>query len=701
MKNNTLKKISGTIILILILLCGMGLKIAHADAPAKPTNLSADVGQSGGDQLKVTLHWQDNSSDEDFFWIMRYSSKECPSGLDTDWEERMAASANETSLVCWLDHGGKYYFRVIAVSFEGPHHEAYLGLSECPYLEVDLTTAELYRVQGAAYNQNNEPLGGILIDFYDETVKNHIASTTTDSAGLYSIKLLAGRYKAFANYNYLKTIEPNKGVTNPIIITNTDISGVDFRFCFNCTKIVFVHGAGGNPNEWNQCECENDDNFEVYPFRWSGDDGEKKLREFGNDLNAFIKEKNIDDGKPFIVLAHSFGALIARAAIIRAQEGELENGNLYPMYENVRFVQVAPMIGGDYRAGRAPVSRLGNSVYNMYPTGKMQTWLYDPVNKAKLSRIDIVLATGDRTAVPWYQQLTNPYLGKGLKEDTDGAPILLNDDNWQKPHVNVLNSKTVCSVVKRPDAACGWPPVPSPKPHLVLRTDANKFIKEANGGKIESTLYNVGSDAQMVRLWMSSDDQRIKITKLTASFGTIKTGEEATNTTDRFAIEFTPKTPRNRWIVSLFNFHMISPDGNSGPDYKDWITINTFPILWDKKTSSNSPLSKSIYFARNFLNYISTFGGSESVAEDTPADALKLESESTIMLNPDPDFVVQEAPTKAQRLESQPVLADLDKDGNLEAIVPFAGRQLSVLRSDGTDFWKVPYGITDPGCVAQ
>jgi len=537
-------------------------------------------------------------------------------------------------------------------------------------------------VSGIVTDQNDNPISGVVISFYDSG-STKAAETQTDSAGKYSQQVNPGTYTLEATSKKgtpdEEIIEPNREINNPVTVKDKDITGVDFRFCLGCAKIVFVHGAEGSPGDWSECECATKNNFGIYKFPWSGRAGDKKLPDFGDDLNAYIKKHKIDNGKPFTVVAHSFGALIARSAIMRAQENSLVNGNNQHMYENVHFVQVAPMIGGDYWAGKAPSWWPSLQTKNMDPNGAIQRWLYDFGGRTMLAqqigpggKIDIILAGRDTTAAPRRSQLYLLYLGAGIKEDKEGAPILLDDLSWQKPHKDVLDSNLVCSLVKGPDARCNWPPVPAPKPHLALKS--GRFITEGNGGKIEVTLYNVGSDAQNVQVEMTSNDSRIKITKSTADFGTIKTGEETTNTADQFVIELPQGAPK--WFFApLYNFKITCSDGSIF-NYSDRLTISKIKVLWSTIFSSLSfsSMPRWLSFARKILDCIVTFGGGETIAED--------------------------ALLKAQKLESHPIISDLDKDGVLEVVVPIGVRQLRVLKGSGGEFWQAPYSINDPGCLA-
>lgn len=680
MKNKILK-IFGLTILITGLFLGLLSKEAFSDSPpvAQITDWSVEPNCDGcAGKTKVTLFWPQLSGNVEGIQVWRMDAP------GYNWKERVFTGASATSAVFIVEPGRKHYFIVVpyhSCNYNHAHMNCAIHVSYSATLEINLGTG--YKIGGSALDQNDQPQAGVIVSIYDESGANLIAETTTDGLGKYYCEsvLDPGKYTLKATKDKgqasEKIIEPNVDVPNPVTVTDKDVTNVNFRFCLNCAKIVFVHGAEGSPGDWTECKCASSKNFEIYKYQWSGKAGEKRLQDFGDNLNAYIKEKKIDDGQPFIVVAHSFGALIARAGIIRAQENSLVNANNEHMYEDVHFVQVAPMIDGNYWAGKAPSWWPSLQTQNMDPTGEIQKWLYDLGGRTMLAqqigpggKVDIIMATRDGTAAPRRSQLYLPYLGAGIREDSEGAPILLDNLSWQEPHAEVLNSNVVCSVAKGPDATCNWPQVPVPKPHLVLKSD--RFITEGNGGKIEVTLYNVGSDAENVQVEITSNDTRIKITKATANLGKIKTGEEATNTADQFVIELPQGAPK--WFFApLYNFKITSSDG-SVFNYSDRITISKVKVLWTSTFPTLSSLFRSLNFAKRILNYIATLGGSESVAEDT-------------------------AP-RAQKLESQPVLADLNKDGSLEAIVPIGVRQLRVLKSAGGEFWPVPYSISDPGCLA-
>jgi hypothetical protein len=559
-----------------------------------------------------------------------------------------------------------------------------------------------YKVLGKVTDQNDNPLGNITVSFYDETGKNLIASTTTDSAGLYSQVLAAGKYNLFATKDAgtdnEKTIEPNVDVHNPVTVSGTDAAAVNFKFCINCKTVIYVPGYGDNAsrskNPWNQCkDCSGSKSLEIFLFdytaKWTGT---KTFEQYGDDLNNYILGTVKPKGE-FTVIAHCLGSLVARAAIIRAAAapGLKKPNTEIPLYAKVHFIQVAPIIGGDSIAGTAPSLMCFNWIQNMVPNGDRQKWLYniDINSLLPAGRSDIILTPLDNRAPPLQRQLSNKWLGNGLREDSDTAsshidPVIAS--TWANPHVDILNSQQVCDLVFGVME-------PAPKPFLVIKSD--KFITEANGGKIELILYNLGSRADNVQVQLTSYDPRIKITNATANFGTIETGKEVSNTT--LTIELPQGAPK--WFFAPLYWFRISAADGSIFEYTDRITICKAKLLWKWLFSSNSPLSKSVYFAKKILNYISTFGGSESVAQEAPIEAILEIQPGEEMEMVMPVFVAQGASAKAQRLESQPVLADLDKDGNLEAIIPVAGRQLRVLKSDGTDFWKAPYSITDSGCV--
>jgi hypothetical protein len=53
-----------------------------------------------------------------------------------------------------------------------------------------------------------------------------------------------------------------------------------------------------------------------------------------------------------------------------------------------------------------------------------------------------------------------------------------------------------------------------------------------------------------------------------------------------------------------------------------------------------------------------------------------------------------------QQLGSHPILADLDRDGSMEAVIAFSNRKVRVIRANGANFWPAPYVINDAGCSA-
>jgi len=449
----------------------------------------------------------------------------------------------------------------------------------------------------------------------------------------------------------------------------------------SCKKIVYVHGAG-EFRPWGDCLSSAEPCFEIKTFEWGrssdkpgyADAGQKELPAFGDDLNQYMIDNNIFDGSEVTILAHSFGNLIVRQAMIRAKDRGLLNSAKLPLYSNVHFVQVAPMIGGDYWAGNSPLdvaTLFSKEVKNLNPDGEIQQGLYDDAARAKLKveigtgKIDIVLGGADTTAAPARRQLFNKWLAEGLKEGKGGAPIIVDG----RTHDDVLDSNEVCALIS------GQGEIPATKPAI--------FVKDAKttlSGELILTLYNVGAPAKNVHAYAKSLNSKISITKNASGFGDLGkeeflgTGESKDNSKDPFIIAIPSGTPN--WFFAPEVEFTITYDGSPSPPDKRTCHVVIKPLTVSNRRilSSNSLLPRTINFAKKIFERI-----------------LSLERNIAI---------AQESSSGAQQLNAHPVLADLDKDGKKEVIIPLAGRKLYVLKSDGTDFWPVPYVITDSGCTA-
>jgi len=640
--------------------------------PPAPSNLTATAVSAN----QINLAWQDNSSNETSFEIQR--------GIRQPYQWVWAIIGSVGSNINHYEDTNvtpntEYGYLVRAKNQYGTSDWAGPAYADTP---------EAYSISGAARDQSNNNLSGVTVAFYNAT-GSKVAETITGASG-YSQFLPPGDYTLKATKEE-RIREPNAG--NPIMLTNANVPGIDFMFCSdinNMGKILYIQGQG-ELRDWDYSRCLADKCYQVYKFRWGGLErgeneshaGDKTLQEFGDSLNQYIKDNKIDEGGSFTIVAHSFGALIARAAIIRAKEEETNPNYPRVNYNGVHLIQVAGMIGGDYWAGKPPVGMPATwpttRMYNMDATGRCQKWLYDPADggakfKEKIGngRVDILMAEGDTVAPPARRQLFNPWLENGLREGLEynasgtliRAPIVADD----KTHNNVLEADEVCALVRGGGNARPLVPI------IVVKDAYTSF--SGSSGDLIVTLYNLGAPATNVKanLSISTEEKRITITKADSNFGNIDTGKDRDNSLNPFKITLPAGTATSHMAPKV-TLTITADVAGVRDAYTD--TAETRPVIYPwwaawRIFASNSTEPKSINFAKKALNFIFSLSIKDSIAQEAPDS----------------------------QLSSQPVLADLDKDGNLETIIPVAGRKINVVRNNGTNFWQSPYNITDPGCAA-
>jgi hypothetical protein len=665
MKNNTLKKI-GLMILAAGLVLGFMPKEGVAAAPYPPTDLVVTKltygNHPGSNAVDVDLAWTDNSSDERCFKI--YQSLD--SGVTwsnpynyvpTNWPKFTVIAAPGTILykVCAESYSYELsgFSNVCTVNITG---------NPSPTLNASLGSGGNWVYLTWTDNYTNETG----FEVWRSTDNSNFSKLTNTNITSYSDMNIVSHTKYY--YKVRATLNSGYSDFSNVVSATTQTQP--------CKKIVYVHGAG-EFRPWKGCAgpC-----FEIKTFVWGrsskkpkyADAGQKELPAFGDELNQYMIDNNIFDGSEVTILAHSFGNLIVRQAMIRAWDQKLTKpGTTQPLYGGVHFVQVAPVIGGEHWASSPynVAALFSTEAGNMNPDGGIQEDLYDDAARTKLKeeigagKIDIVLAGADTSAPPARRQLFNKWLAVGLKEVQNGAPapIVMNG----KTHNDVLDSSEVCALVT------GQGEIPLAKPAI--------FVKDAKttlSGKLILTLYNVGAPAKNVRATAEPGSliSDISITMNTSNFGDLGTGEIRDNSGDPFTITIPFGTPQ--WFFAPEIKFTITYDGSpSPPDIRTChVVIKPLTVSNQRILSSNSLLPWTINFAKKLFERILSLAGDIAIA--------------------------QESPSGMQQLNAQPVLADLDKDGKKEVIIPLAGRKLYVLKSDGTDFWPAPYIITDSGCTA-
>ena len=666
MKNNTLKKI-GLMILASGIILGMVLPEGFAAAPTAPTGLTVKElkygNHPGSNSVDVVLTWTDNSGDERCFKI--YQSEDfgntwnfVTNFIPPNNKQYTAISPNKP-----YPYTIRYRICAESNSFE---------LSAPSEYTITITgSQQTYSIYGAVQSPDMTPMQGATVSFD----QGH-ASVVTNNNGVYA-------QSGFANGNYNVTVTKDGYVAQSKVVNISNNNAIcDFILtCVKKKKIVYVHGAG-EFRPWKGCSSLTGPCVEIKTFKWGRDSnnskyaeaGQKELPAFGDDLNQYMITNNIFDGSEVSIIAHSFGNLIVRQAMIRAKDQGLINAAGQPLYSNVHFIQVAPMIGGAYKAGgfgrelAVALNIKKNIINNMNPDGDIQKNLYDDAAIEKIQaeigkggKIDILLGGADTSAPPMRSQLFNKWLAAGLKEDYDKAAIVVEG----KTHSNLLDAKEVCSLVTgRVDSV-------SQKPAI--------FIKDAKttvSGKLILTLYNVGAPARNVRVSAERLDSRISIPKNTSSFGELEfgTGETRDNSEDPFTIIIPSGAPD--WFFAPEVKFTIAYEGCTLPgDTREcYVVVKPYTNILKRIFAGNSLFPRTINFAQNIFERISSLARELAFA--------------------------QEPFSSIQHLNAHPVLADLDKDGKEEVIIPFSGRKLYVLKSDGTDFWPNPYVVSDSQCAA-
>lgn len=207
----------------------------------------------------------------------------------------------------------------------------------------------------------------------------------------------------------------------------------------NRTPVVFVHGAAGSPNDFNDFLRKFDrKNFQLWFYHYPSG---RRLAEMGGGLDRGLRllESHYGFSKVHIV-AHSMGGLVSRYGILQNEEAA------NPCMG--RFVSISSPFGGQEFAATG-VKRAPSVVPSWRDIEPESEFLEDIFKKKLKGEVPYLLIYGDKASSGW-----------GLPAENDGTlsvksmtrPEAVNDavkvKKYHEDHVSILSNPSVIRQVE-------------------------------------------------------------------------------------------------------------------------------------------------------------------------------------------------------------------------------------------------------------
>jgi len=468
--------------------------------------------------------------------------------------------------------------------------------------------------------------------------------------------------------------------------------------------IVYVHGFGGDFDDWtyDQCGCFADPTGDPQTYAIYGYEYYSGALTFGqnwgylmpdlddeaDDLNDAILERIQDlkthenltlESFDLKLYGHSYGALLIKAAIIRASETSHDMDAYYNYSAYTSVVFAAPMIGGQSAAATRSSWWTGWGIFhpnvatNMDPNGDMQEWLYDDAD-TMYQECHIFCSTADERAPngglvgDGYDSLI--WLQEGYLDETceslhiidsgdDHTEICDNNEVWRQ----VFNHHS-CSTTRS-------------EPESLLTTlsedDKALFFLEPYGfffSKTEGGADGVSDPMPGTAFWM---DWKINSRLFGSKDITISNLRS-----DDLVVSDVVKTltlgENNIWLNASFTETGISKGmadvsfriETSPSHYKDYnYMISTQNISKEREIVFGCPVLES----EDFYEDPNSFDGHMP-------DLITFYGESYYFAG--------------EQMLSTSALADFDHDGTLETVTIIGGDKLVVMNANGTVRWSTP-----------
>jgi len=207
------------------------------------------------------------------------------------------------------------------------------------------------------------------------------------------------------------------------------------------TPVIFVHGAAGSPQDWNEFFRHFDRKhyqlwFYVYP---SGARLEIPARALNDGINSLHKLYGF---RQIHVVAHSMGGLVSRRAVT---DNVLSHGNKY----HIKLVTISTPFGG-HEAAEMGVKMSPSTVpswIDMAPNSPFQRELFKKSIKDKLQHHIIISYHGKNSYVIPKSNDGTVSIASQLKSEAQKEATSVH--GFDEDHMSILSNKDVIKLVER------------------------------------------------------------------------------------------------------------------------------------------------------------------------------------------------------------------------------------------------------------